>query len=158
MNMSKSLLPVMIVAAGLSGCANSNTGTGEVIGTLGGAALGGLVGAQFGDGSGQLIAGIVGAGLGAYLGNQIGSKLDDADRQKAQTAMNDSLEYSADGRQTSWQNPNSGNSGQVTPTRTYYASDNRPCREFVHMVEIEGEIEEVRGTACRNPDGEWVVE
>ncbi|RED52403.1 RT0821/Lpp0805 family surface protein [Aestuariispira insulae] len=158
MNASKTILPALAVALALSGCANRDTGTGEVVGTVGGVLLGGLVGSQFGGGSGRVVATVIGAGLGGYLGNQIGARLDEADRREAQTAMANSMEYNADGESGAWHNPNNGHNGTVSPTRTYYNAENKPCRDFTHVIEVDGKSEEVKGTACRNPGGEWVVE
>ena len=43
-------------------------GTGQTVGTVGGAAAGGLLGSQFGSGSGQLAATAIGTLLGAFVG------------------------------------------------------------------------------------------
>lgn len=69
-----SLIAISAVAAfGFSSCAEPtgpNTQRGAVIGGLGGAALGGIVGHQSGRGlEGAAIGGAAGAGAGALMGN-----------------------------------------------------------------------------------------
>jgi surface antigen len=66
-----------------------------------------------------------------------------------------SLETSKTGQGKTWQNPDSGNSGTITPTRTYQESDGTTCREYRHDVVIGDEKEQVTGTACRQADGTW---
>ena len=129
----------------------------EVVGTLLGAALGGLVGSQIGGGSGQKIA--IGAGVlaGGFLGNRIGSKLDCQDRDYHYDTTQSALEYKSTGGSAAWVNPDSGHSGSVTPTKTYIADDGKPCREFTQTISVDGEVEEIEATACRQSDGSWQI-
>jgi outer membrane lipoprotein SlyB len=53
-------------------------GSGTVVGALGGAAAGGLIGAQFGHGSGNTAATIGGVAGGALLGGSVGNSYDRA--------------------------------------------------------------------------------
>lgn len=64
------------VMLGASACAPTQSGGGEMFGTLAGAVTGGLVGAQFGGGAGQLIATGIGTLAGAAAGNYIGAAHD----------------------------------------------------------------------------------
>ncbi len=125
----------------------------EDVGTVVGGALGGLLGAQVGDGSGQIAAAVAGALVGAYLGGRIGKSMDEADRVKA----NQALETNPTGQTSSWNNPDTGNSYAVTPTRTYRPNDDSPCRDYTTDAWIDGQREVVEGTACRQPDGTWRV-
>ena len=75
-------LPIVAVLASfaLSACSQGpGGGYHQPVGTLVGAAAGGLAGAQFGGGTGQLAATAAGALLGAAVGNDIGGSLDRAD-------------------------------------------------------------------------------
>jgi uncharacterized protein YcfJ len=64
----------LITIVGLSSCATGpNAQTGSVMGALGGAALGGIIGNQSGRG---LEGAAIGAGLGALGGNAIGNSQD----------------------------------------------------------------------------------
>ncbi len=132
------------------------TGGGELFGTLVGAALGGLVGSQIGGGTGNKIA--IGAGVvaGGYLGNKVGKSLDCQDQQYHYDTTQNALETQKVGQTSTWTNPDSGHKGEVTPTRTY-TSEGQPCRDFTQTIYVDGENEEVQGTACRQEDGTWQV-
>jgi surface antigen len=133
----------------LSGCGDGQIRNQEV-GTGVGAVLGGLLGAQVGGGQGQLAAVAAGTLLGAYLGGNVGRSMDETDRLKTHRT----LEATPTGQNSTWQNPDTGNRYDVTPTRTYEDAG-RPCREYTTEAWIEGKRETVRGTACREPDGSW---
>jgi len=122
----------------------------EQVGQVVGGALGGLLGAQVGGGSGQIAAAVAGGLLGAYIGGEVGRSMDEADQTRAYDAM----ERNPTGQVSSWQNPDTGNSYSVTPTRTY-DDQGRACREFVSDAWIDGKQETVTGTACRQGDGSW---
>jgi len=152
----------VVIAAGaialtVAACENSSLGgTKQTIGTLGGAAAGGLFGAQFGSGSGQLAATAAGALLGAFIGSEIGRTMDEVDRQRAEVAYQRATTAPV-GETITWNNPNSGNSGTVTPTREGQSSTGAYCREFQQTVIIGGKEEEAYGVACRQPDGAWEI-
>ena len=141
----------------LGGCANHDYGGKQTVGALAGAGAGGLLGAQIGDGKGRLAATAAGTLLGAFLGNEVGKSLDRADKLHASRASYQALEYAPAGDPIAWQNPDSGHYGSVTPIRTWQASSGEYCREFQQQAAIGGQIHEVYGTACRQPDGQWQV-
>ena len=151
----KPVIAAVLAAFVLVGCAQ-NAGNKQTFGTLGGAIAGGLLGSQFGSGSGQLVATGIGTLLGAYAGSEIGASLDRADQAYAQQAAQSSLESSTTGTATTWQNPDSGNYGTITPTNTY-PRGNSYCRDFTQTIYVEGRSETATGTACRNPDGSWSI-
>ncbi|MBK1667759.1 hypothetical protein CKO28_06895 [Rhodovibrio sodomensis] len=150
------LVPVLLATLLLGACANG-PGPKQTVGTLGGAVLGGWGGSQIGKGEGKLWATGAGAVLGALVGSEVGRSLDRADRQQVAATTQDTLEYAPSGQTSQWRNPDSGNRGTVTPTRTYRAGDGRYCREFQQTVIIGREAERVYGTACRQPDGSWQI-
>ncbi len=156
--MMKSTRTAIALAAmvSLAACV-TDSGQKQTLGTLIGAGLGGLAGSQIGSGTGQLAA--VGAGvlLGGLLGSELGKSLDKADKLYAERAAQQSLERAPVGYTSSWSNPDSGNSGTFTPTRTYTASQGLPCREYQTTVTIEGQTQQAYGTACREPDGSWKI-
>ena len=149
--LSTSLVSVLLLA----GCQTDNQK--ETIGGILGAVGGGLLGSKVGGGKGQLVAVGVGAVAGSMLGRSIGADLDELDRMKAAEVTQDSLEYGKTGTTSTWSNPDSGNSGTVTPVRTYQTADDQPCREYTSTVVIDGQTEEAVGTACREPDGTWRI-
>ncbi len=147
---------IAVTALVLAGCAN-NPGPKQTMGTLIGAAGGGLAGAQIGRGKGQLVAVAVGTLLGALIGNEVGQSLDRADRLYAQRTAQRTLEHAPTGQTSTWVNPDSGNSGSVTPTQTYRSPDGRYCREYQTTVVVGGRQSQGYGTACRQPDGSWRI-
>lgn len=146
----------VLLSLALVGCANSDLGPKQTVGTLVGAGTGALIGAQLGHGRGRLVATSVGTLLGAYLGNEAGKSLDRADTLYAERAEYQALEYAPSGSSTPWRNPDTGHYGSVTPIETYEtAGGDYYCREFQHRAEIGGRTQNVYGTACRTPDGQW---
>ncbi len=141
----------------LAACATDQNGPKQGLGTLIGAGLGGLAGSQIGGGTGKLVA--VGAGvlLGGLLGNDVGRSLDKADELYAARHAQDTLEYAPSGTTSSWVNPDSGNSGTFTPSKTYTTSQGQYCREYQTTVTVGGEVQSAYGTACRKPDGSWEI-
>jgi len=137
-----------LLAAALAGCETPPTK--EQIGAVTGAVVGGAIGSQVGGGRGTTVAIIAGTLAGAYLGSRIGKSMDEKDRVKAAQA----LETAPTGTPTSWRNPDTGATYTVTPTRTYQTASG-PCREFTTQAVIDGKSEDVKGTACRQPDGSW---
>ncbi|KAB7628186.1 RT0821/Lpp0805 family surface protein [Alkalilimnicola sp. S0819] len=133
-----------LVLSLLSACA-----TREQTGTVVGAGAGAVIGEQVGEGTAGTLVGAIAGGL---LGRQIGQWMDERDRQEvAQT-----LEYQPSGETTAWVNPDTGREFRVTPTETWVdAERDRPCRRF--SMDIDGEVENVDGTACRVADGRWEI-
>ncbi|MCP5368179.1 MAG: glycine zipper 2TM domain-containing protein [Hyphomicrobiales bacterium] len=146
---------VAIVAVALAACQGS--GPKQTGGTLIGAGLGALAGSQIGGGSGKLAAVAIGALGGAWLGSEIGKSLDRADRSMMERNAQYSLENNRTGATSTWQNPDSGHSGTMTPTNTYQTSSGNYCREYETTVIIDGREERAFGRACRQPDGTWQV-
>lgn len=156
--MKKLGLVLMSFAALTLGACNTTQGVGtkQGVGALGGAVLGGLAGSQVGSGSGQLWATGAGVLLGGLLGSEIGSSLDRADMAYANQANNRA--YSAPiGETISWNNPESGNYGTVTPTRDGYRSGGSYCREYQQTIVVNGRNQTGYGTACQKPDGSWEI-
>ena len=152
-------LTSLVVATGLllAACAQQQNAPKQTVGTLAGAAAGGLLGAQFGSGTGQLVGVALGALGGAFLGSEIGKSMDTVDRQEAARTQHQALEYNRTGQASSWSNPDNGNTGTVTPVRTYQAAGGQNCREYRHDVRIGDKSETVIGQACRQADGTWKV-
>jgi surface antigen len=130
---------------------NKTTGGGLI-----GAALGGLLGSQIGKGDGRLIGTAIGVLGGAWLGSTLGRQLDEADRAYEQRASTRALSAPI-GRQVAWRNPDSGNSGALTPVRSWREPSGAQCREIERRVTIDGMREDAMVTACRDRNGNWVV-
>ncbi|MEQ9489876.1 MAG: RT0821/Lpp0805 family surface protein [Alphaproteobacteria bacterium] len=151
----RNIAAVVVVLFMASACAQQ--GTKQTVGGLGGAVLGGLLGSQVGGGSGRLWATGAGVLLGAIVGSEIGRGLDEVDKQQMAQTTEASLEHTKTGATSTWSNPDTGNSGTVTPTSTYQASSGEYCREYRQTVDVGGEEQEAYGTACRQPDGSWKI-
>ena len=140
----------------LSACNATTAGNKGLIGTLVGAGGGAFMGSKIGSGRGNLAAVAIGTLGGAFLGNRLGSSLDELDKMKIQQTSQYSLERSRDGQAGSWNNPNNGNSGTITPTRTV-KENGTFCREYQQTVTIDGKTQKAYGKACRQIDGSWNI-
>jgi surface antigen len=125
------------------------------LGGLGGAVAGGLLGAAIGDGRTRDIA--AGTAVGALLGVLAGNVLDQRDQRLASQAAARALETAPSGEAVPWTNPDTGNRGSVTPTRTWQTASGQYCREYQQEIVVGGEVRQGFGTACRRPDGTWQI-
>ncbi len=141
---------------GLGAC-TQDRGNKEIGGTLVGAAAGGLLGSQIGSGSGQLAATAAGVFIGGLIGSEVGRSLDKADQAYAAQTYQTTMETNKTGQTSTWVNPDSGHSGQYTPTKTYQTDTGNYCREFQQTITVGGKTETAYGTACRQPDGSWKI-
>lgn len=144
-----SALIILFFSASLISC-TSNTRNADV-GTVSGAVAGGLLGSLVGQGNGRVLAIGAGALAGAYLGNQIGKSMDEQDRMRMTTALNNNDV----GQPAYWKNANSGAAYQVTPVKNVSYDGNPYCREYQTTATINGQRQKMYGTACRQPDGSW---
>lgn len=156
--MKKINIAIMLVSISLllGGCstAPSKQQTGAGVGAALGAALG------YGLGKGhhnKELAIALGAIFGAIAGDYVGAQMDERDRLMAAQNLQYSLELHPDGTTSTWQNPNSGNSGFSYPTKTSITTDGTPCREFTSTIIVGGEKHQGYGTACRQADGSWKI-
>lgn len=152
------LVGVIVLTFVLAGCENqggsSGIGSRAAIGGLGGAAGGGLLAAAVGGGPTAIAAGVI---LGGLVGGAIGDRLDNRDRQLANQNAQRAFESAPAGQTTTWQNPDSGHSGTLTPTRTFQGANGGYCREFQQRITVAGQTQDGFGTACRQPDGQWRI-
>jgi surface antigen len=140
----------------LVGCqGGQQVGAGTAIGGLGGAAAGGLLGAALGGGSTGIAAGVL---LGGLLGAGAGHMLDQRSQQIQAQTVSRSLETAPSGQASTWTNPDNGNRGTVTPTRTFQNEAGVYCREFQQSIVVGGQTQQAYGTACRQPDGTWKMQ
>jgi len=126
----------------------------EDAGSILGLIIGGVVGNQFGGGSGKIVATYVGAVGGSIFGASIGRDLDELDKRK----ISDSLEKYKTNHSNSWRNPDTKVHYTVTPVKTYYVEESRPCRNFTIDARIDGNYEKVKSTACRDKYGNWTMQ
>lgn len=149
------LAMVIAIPLALAACESGNQK--QTAGTVLGGVAGGLIGSTIGSGSGKTAAIIAGAAVGALAGNYLGASLDEQDRQRATHTTQAALEDYPTGDTATWRNPDSGNYGTVTPTRTYTDSNGQPCREYTTTVTVAGKQQQAYGTACRDAEGNWRI-
>ncbi len=153
--MIRKIALISVVAMGLAAC--QTAGPKQTGGTLLGGIGGAVAGAQFGSGTGRVAAVAAGTLLGALVGNEVGKSLDRADKLAMERSTQSTLERQPTGTTSAWSNPDSGNSGTVTPTRTYQTANGSFCREYQQTVTIGGETQDAYGRACRQADGSWRI-
>lgn len=154
----KSVIAALAILVLAAGCTQGPGGgpSKQNVGLVTGAALGGAVGSLFGSGKGKVIPAAVGVFLGALIGSEIGRSMDEVDRIKLDQA-NAQAKTAPIGETITWNNPDTGNYGSVTPVRDGTSTSGRYCREFQQTVTVGGKTESAYGTACRQPDGSWQI-
>jgi len=153
------LVSVVTVAVLLSSCATMTDTVKDnpkaVLGSLIGGAAGVGIAAAAGGGAGAML----GAGLGGMLiGGFIGNRLDARDKRMASEAAQKAFENNQAGQTSVWKNPDTGNSGTITPTRTTQLANGQYCREYKQTITVGGQQENAYGTACRQADGSWKIQ
>lgn len=119
-----------------------------------GAAMGGVGGALVGQAIGRdTKATLIGAAVGTMLGYMVGNEMDKYDRQQ----LNSIYERGVSGQTSSWVNPDSGNSYRVTPNAATTTASG-PCRSAAVDAIIDGKRETTYTTACRDYNGQWVLQ
>lgn len=120
-------------------------------GAAAGGAAAGLAANRLSKGNTLMTIGgaLVGAGLGALAGHHF----DAADCNQAKQAFEKSM---TSGKAVAWNNPESGKSGTIKPSRTTKALvPGRLCRQF--SATTSGATEASTGVACRTAEGDWEV-
>jgi len=153
------LVPVIVLALLVSSCATMRQTYEDnpkaVLGTVIGAAAGAGIAAAAGGGAGWIVGGAL---LGGLVGGAVGNRLDARDKRLAAEAAQRAFESNRAGQASGWSNPDSGNSGSITPTRTYQIANGQYCREYRQTIIVGGEQNQAYGTACRQPDGSWQIQ
>ncbi|MBL4614876.1 MAG: glycine zipper 2TM domain-containing protein [Magnetovibrio sp.] len=141
---------------GVSACSWNDNRT-ETMGAVVGGLVGGIIGSKMGKGTGRNVAIVIGATLGAMWGRDIAKEMTSTDKHFSKRTTEDTLEYGKPGQTVSWSNPDSGNSGSITPDQVYANDKGENCRQFETTVSVEGEDRTATGTACKSSDGQWQV-
>ena len=144
----------MLVVVLFTGCSTIEANPKTTIGAVGGGTLGGLIAAAAGASPAAIAASVIG---GILVGGLVGNLLDQRDKRMAAEAQQKALESAPSGAPVSWQNPDNGHKGTVTPIKTFQSSSGQYCREFQSDVTIGDQNEKAYGTACRQPDGSWRI-
>ena len=151
------LIPLLAVV--FASCATMSETAKEnpkaILGGMGGGAAGGLIAAAAGANPALIAFSVLAGGL---VGGAIGNRLDEKDKEMATQAAHQAFENNHTGAPSTWQNPDTGASGSITPTRTYQIENGQYCREYTQDITVGGEKHQTYGTACRQPDGSWKVQ
>jgi len=138
---------VVVLLALVASCAPQNKAQrGAAVGAAGGAIAGQAIGRS-------TEATLIGALVGTLAGYMIGNEMDKNDRQR----LNYVYETGVSGQTTTWQNPDSGNVYSVTP-QPATTSASGPCRRAEVEAVIDGRRETTYTTACRDYNGQWVLQ
>lgn len=145
------LLLVGVMMLIMSSCAQFDGVSKGTKGAAGGAAGGALIGQAIGR---NTEATLIGAAVGTMLGYIVGNEMDKTDKQQ----LNNAYERGPSGQPVTWVNPDSGNNYQVVPQPAYNnPSTNQVCREAEITAIIDGQPQKTMTTACRNAQGQWVL-
>lgn len=90
--------------------------------------------------------------VGVAIGGAVGRAMDRHDRGCVARA----LDHLPDRRRIVWTGVQGGEYG-VIPLRSTQDEGGRTCREYQAMARIGGDLQQVFGTACRQPDGQWTI-
>ena len=149
--MSKSILTTGLIAATLSssfvltGCGGVSN---EQTHTIAGSVIGGVIGRQFGVGSGRDLMTVVGVVVGGMIGANMGRGLDQQDQRN----VNQTLETAPNYQKVAWNNQNTNTQYEFTPVN----GAGQQCRDYIMDAWIDGRMQQVKGRACKNDQGQWV--
>ena len=155
------MLKGIIIAAVLliSACSSNNRITnGQLIGAIGGGVIGGYAGTQLGGGSGNLLFIVAGTTLGSLVGYAYGDSLVPSDRAMFKKSAKVAMDNIKDGNVYSWVNPDTGVAGTITPIKSYYAENNKICRDFDATIAVEKRVGLTKGRACKIGMDAWMVD
>jgi surface antigen len=152
---------IIIVGLGmgsLAGCAaiEEETGIGQKaqVGAAGGATFGGVVAAVAGASPAWIAASVI---LGGLTGGVIGDYFDQRDREYHAQSSYQAFQTQGPGGQTTWNNPQTGDSGMTRIDGTFVNAQGQQCKNFTQTLNVHGEAHMVDGVACEQADGTWKV-
>ena len=93
-----------------------------------------------------------------YSNSEIGASLDWTGRLYSARTPQASPETRPNGMPSGRRNPETGNAGAITPTRTCGSATGEYCREYREDITVRGRTAQAQGSACHIPDGLWRVE
>jgi len=72
--------------------------------------------------------------------------------------VSETLETAPTDMAVTWQNPETGNHGTITVTRTFFLSDGSPCRDYTRTtLQRDRPMITETGTGCREDNGAWTL-
>lgn len=148
---------ILALLLALCGCDLGDRDNKLALSTLLGLGAGGVIG-WFGVGGGFgdkfLAASFLGAG-GAAGGYYLANYLLPPDREKLDSTAYNALNNGKLGESVAWGNKATGTWGSFTPIRDFTGADGRSCRDYVAVINVQGESGTIEESACRLDDGGW---
>ena len=139
---------VLMVCLLMTSCAvqSNRAQSGAVMGAAGGAIVGQAIGHNH-------QATLLGALAGTMIGYMVGNEMDKYDREQ----LNHVYERGVSGQPNSWVNPDTGSSYSVVPQPAVNTGAG-PCRQANITAVIDGRTENTVSKACRDANGQWVLQ
>lgn len=91
------------------------------------------------------------------ISRQLTELTNPSDKRYVENTSQGALEKNELGVTSRWTNQETGNSGTITPTKSFQLKTGDFCREFTQTVVIGGERQEAYSTACRKSNGYWSI-
>jgi surface antigen len=96
-----------------------------------------------------------GSAIGGTLNDYIlNYKMEKYDREM----LNSTYEGGTPGQTSTWVNPDTGHQYQVTPQPVYKGLSDQYCRKAEIIASIDGKLEKISTTACRDMAGRWEIQ
>jgi surface antigen len=111
---------------------------------------------MFGGGEAEPPKGLTASSFAGPMAAEIETVLGPDNLKMAEQAQYQALEYGRAGTPVTWNDPRTGNSGEIAVGQSYEVN-RLDCREYTHTVYIGGRANVARGTACRQPNGVWRI-
>lgn len=105
------------------------------------------------------------AGLAGYMASgyrvdqavELALKAQEQEKRILAGTVNQALETKVSGQPVSWEAPDTGKRGAITPVRTYRSKSGHWCREYRIQVTAVGKNRSWKGVACRTPKNGWIT-
>ena len=125
----------------------------KILGAVGGAAIGGLIGRSIDGGKHHEAGTILGAAGGAYAGQAIAGSLTSCDRYLQDEAA---VRAVRTGHEQTWSNQDSGNTGTVKRAQSFVDSQGRECNTIItNTAEHNDSDKSDTIILCKNDNGNW---
>ncbi|MEH6826403.1 MAG: RT0821/Lpp0805 family surface protein [Motiliproteus sp.] len=96
---------------------------------------------------------VVGVAIGGWFERQSLQAEFAVNQQQLEQAIDKALETRLSGESLQWSGAKAKRVGSITPVRTYKSDQGQYCREFIQRQSEAGQINELRGVACRGEQG-----
>lgn len=134
-----------------------NAGDNKQIGQMIGAAVGAVIGSNYGTGNNNKIYTILGSAGGFLLGGKLAHLLNQNEKDELNSVIEKSLEENPNNVSSNWSSQsNESISATVTPKSNIKINGNT-CREFEKIIIKEENRYEKNAKACRDDNGNWKI-